>query len=347
MALRVDKYALSTQTYGVPLIAPMKKYTRASGYPQDPAAPGVILMVGHGAGFFKEMWEPIIEDLFKFDDAKHSTPLIREVWGLDCQNHGEACTLNEDILAKNPEILTIWDYAEAFAALYKSGLLGVLDPKKHRVVLCGHSAGAVGITLSTSFFNPPSRVPYHKLILVDPPIWSKKFHGQDSDVYKMVEEMTPVRRDIWKSRDEAKTWLRKRLPWNSWDERVFEKYVEHGIRSLPTAFYPDKTGATLTTHRIAENVAFTGKLYSYDALDRLNQICAHVPVHLVYGENNDMFERELQDSLINPEDGRSFASVRRIEDAGHLVPQEAPTNLAKAIMDILLTPEGERPLSKL
>lgn len=53
MALKVDKYALSTQTYGVPLIAPMKKYTRTSGYPQDPAAAGIILMVGHGAGFCK------------------------------------------------------------------------------------------------------------------------------------------------------------------------------------------------------------------------------------------------------------------------------------------------------
>ena len=39
----------------------------------------------------------------------------------------------------------IWDYADAFATLYNSGLLGHIDPKKHQVVLCGHSAGAVGV----------------------------------------------------------------------------------------------------------------------------------------------------------------------------------------------------------
>ena len=80
-------------------------------------------------------------------------------------------------------------------------------------------------TLSTSYFNPPSRVPYSKLILVDPPIWSKEKDGQDSDVYKMVAEMTPLRRDIWKSSDDAKAWLKSRIPWGTWDERVFDVYV--------------------------------------------------------------------------------------------------------------------------
>ncbi|KAF8972042.1 Alpha/Beta hydrolase protein [Flammula alnicola] len=348
MPLKVEKYALTTQTYGVPLISPMKKYTRASGPPIDPNAPGVILLLGHGAGFFKETWEPTIEDLFQMDDKRSGVPLIREAWGLDCQNHGEACTLNEDILSRNPGVLTIWDYAEAFAMLFKSGLLGTLDPELHQVVLCGHSAGAVGVTLSTSFFNPPSRVPFSKIILVDPPIWSREKDGQDSDVYKMVEEMTPIRRDIWKSFEDASGWLKKRLPWGAWDERVFDAYVKFGLRSLPTAFYPDKTsGTTLTTHRLAENIAFTGKLFAYDALNRLNQICAHVPVHLIFGDNNDMFEREVQDSLINAKEGRTFASITRIEDAGHLVVQEAPTKLAAAILDILAPgpPAVGQPLS--
>jgi hypothetical protein len=139
---------------------------------------------------------------------------------------------------------------------------------------------------------------------VDPPIWGKEKDGQDSEVYKMVSEMTPVRKDIWKSCEDASKWLKKRLPWGSWDDRVFEAYVvrsmslyimtyvywvqKHGLRALPTAFYPDKSGTTLTTHRLAENAAFTGKRFSYDALDRLNQICAFVPVHLIYGDNNDM-----------------------------------------------------------
>lgn len=210
-------------------------------------------------------------------------------------------------------------------------------------------------TLSTSYFNPPSRIPFSRIILVDPPIWSKEKDGQDSEIYKMVEVMTPVRKDIWKSVEDASKWLKARVPWGSWDERVFDAYVvssqlivdkgdsnvqvlqKYGLRSLPTAYYPDKTGTTLTTHRLAENIAFTGKLFSYDALNRLNQICAHVPVHLIFGDNADMLwvihglhylvdyltlacsERPTQESIINPQEGRVFASVTRLEDAGHLV----------------------------
>ncbi|PPQ72403.1 hypothetical protein CVT26_003796 [Gymnopilus dilepis] len=338
-SLNVEKYALTTQTYGVPLICPMKRYTRASSKGIDPQEPGIILLLGHGAGFFKEMWEPTVEDLFKLDETR----LIREAWGLDCQNHGEACTLNEDILSRKPDILTIWDYADAFATLYKSGILGPLNPKVHQVILCGHSAGAVGVTLSTSYFNPPASIPFSSIILVDPPIWSKERDGQDSEIYKMVETMTPIRKDVWKSPEDASKWLKARVPWGSWDERVFDSYVKYGLRSLPTAYYPDKTGTTLTTHRLAENIAFTGKRFSYDALYRLNQICTHVPVHLIFGDNADMFERPTQESIINPQEGRIFASVTRLEDVGHLVVQEAPTKLASAIFDILKTAKPALP----
>jgi hypothetical protein len=78
---------------------------------------------------------------------------------------------------------------------------------------------------SPPYFNPPSRVPFSKLILVDPPIWSKAKDGQEYDVYKMVEEMTPLRRDILKSSDDAKAWRKSRIPWGAWNERVFEVHV--------------------------------------------------------------------------------------------------------------------------
>lgn len=80
-------------------------------------------------------------------------------------------------------------------------------------------------TLSTSYFNPPYRIPYSKLILVDPPIWGREKQDQPSEIFKMVEAMTPIRKDIWKSRDDATKWLSSRMPWGAWDERVLEKYT--------------------------------------------------------------------------------------------------------------------------
>ncbi|KAF9037087.1 Alpha/Beta hydrolase protein [Panaeolus papilionaceus] len=348
--LAVQKYTLTTLTHGTPLMAPMKKYIRASDAEKEGGPEGrVILLLGHGAGFFKETWEPVIEDLFDLDDGKSGKFVVREAWGLDCQNHGEGCTLNEYLFSRNQALLTIWDYADAFASLVKSGLLGNIDPTRHQIVLCGHSAGAVGVTLSTSFFNPPSRLPFAGVILVDPPIFGRLMAGQDSDMYKLVESTTPIRLDTWDTREAATKWFKKRIPWAMWDERVLDVYLKYGLRSLPTAYYPEKTsGVTLTTHRLAENVAFTGKIFSLDAVDRLNQICKHTPVHLIYGDRNDMFEREVQDSLISEAEGRTFASITRLEDVGHLVVQEAPTLLAETLFSILSKMGGSiAPASKL
>ncbi|KAG6918460.1 hypothetical protein DXG01_014087 [Tephrocybe rancida] len=167
--------------------------------------------------------------------------------------------------------------------------------------------------------------------------------GRESEMYKLVEAMTPLRKDVWPSRENAAAWMRNRLPWSSWDPRVLDVYTEYGLQDLPTPYYPDKKGVTLTTHRSGENIAFTGEIFSFHALYRLNQICADLPVHLVYGGENDMFEREVQDTIIDPQEGRKFESVRRLEGVGHLVVQEAPLKLAKAILDILRQTSSSKP----
>ncbi|KAG6826676.1 hypothetical protein H0H87_006724, partial [Tephrocybe sp. NHM501043] len=270
----------------------------------------------------KEIWEPMIEDLLGLDDTLKVTKpgglRIREAWALDCQNHGEAAIVNADILAKDPSVLDIYDYADAFASLYKSGLLGTLNPEFDKVILAGHSAGSVGVTLATSYFNPPSEIPFASLILIDTPIFAPTMQEQETEMYKLVRAMTPERKDRWASREAAIKWMQARPPWTSWDPRVFHVYTKYGLQSLPTPYYPDKEGVTLTTHRTGENIAFTGEKFALSGLYRLNVICSVMPVHLIYGAENDMFDREAQDSIIDPKEGRTFASVTRIEGAGHL-----------------------------
>ncbi|CAA7268726.1 unnamed protein product [Cyclocybe aegerita] len=335
-SLRVEEFVLTTNTHGVDLKAPMKKYTRNTGSATGSNGTGAILLLGHGAGFSKETWEPTIEDLFKLDAGAKGGYIIREAWALDCQNHGDGCILNEGILCIDQSLVNIWDYGNAFATLVKSGLLGAFARDRNPIILCGHSAGAVGVTLATEFFNPPSRLPFSRIVLIEPAMTSKAFDDKESDIYQFVKSTTPTRKDIWKSADAAAAWLKARLPWAAWDERVFDVYVKHGLRALPTAYYPDKmSGVTLTTHRLAENIAFEGKQYASNALNRLNQICVHIPVHLIFGGKNDLFEREAQDSLIDPKESRVFASVTRIEGVGHLVVQEAPTQLATAVFNAL------------
>ncbi|GLB40672.1 putative alpha/beta hydrolase family protein [Lyophyllum shimeji] len=239
------------------------------------------------------------------------------------------------ILVKDPALMDIYDYADAFASLFRSGLLGTLDPALHKVFLVGHSGGAVGVTLATSYFNPPSMIPFAGVILVDPAMSSKSMAGQETEVYKLVAAMTPLRRDLWASREAAARWMRARPPFATWDERVFEIYVKYGLQPLPTPYYPDKQGVTLTTHRSGENVGFTGIKFTYHALYRLNQICEYVPVHLIFGAENDLFSREQQESIVDPKNGRTFASVTWLKGVGHLVVEEAPLKLARSIFAIL------------
>lgn len=41
-------------------------------------------------------------------------------------------------------VLAIYDYAEAFVTLFKSSLLGKIEKGVQKLVVIGHSAGAVG-----------------------------------------------------------------------------------------------------------------------------------------------------------------------------------------------------------
>ena len=50
--------------------------------------------------------------------------------------------------------------------------------------------------------------------------------------------------------------------------------------------------------------------------------CACKPPFISFYTNSILSvssERDVQDSLINPQEGRKFASVTRLEDVGHLV----------------------------
>ncbi|KAG6822059.1 hypothetical protein H0H92_015497, partial [Tricholoma furcatifolium] len=65
-----------------------------------------------------------------------------------------------------------YEYADAFAAFYNSGLLGHLNPNYDKIVLVGHSGGSIAVTLATGYFNPPYKIPFAGLILIDPPLYT-------------------------------------------------------------------------------------------------------------------------------------------------------------------------------
>lgn len=79
-----------------PLVSTVKRYWKSnSPYLNDPEA--LTLVFAHGTGFHKEHWEPVIDDM-RAILGKGAKTRIREIWSIDCPNHGDAAQLNEDAL---------------------------------------------------------------------------------------------------------------------------------------------------------------------------------------------------------------------------------------------------------
>lgn len=57
----------------------------------------LTLILLHSTSFHKETWEPFLEDLFDLVQ-KAGRPSISEAWAIECPNHGESASLNEELL---------------------------------------------------------------------------------------------------------------------------------------------------------------------------------------------------------------------------------------------------------
>lgn len=81
--------------------------------------------------------------------------------------------------------------------------------------------------LATSGY-PPYRLPFSSLIMVDPPMMTQellaKAKTQNTPLLAAVEE-AKMRKDIWPSRDAAREWFSKRLPYKLWTPEVLQLFV--------------------------------------------------------------------------------------------------------------------------
>ncbi|KAF5383442.1 hypothetical protein D9757_006089 [Collybiopsis confluens] len=343
--LEITSLVFETHATGLSLQNSAKCY-RPLG-PRNPAKQGLVLMMAHGTGYNKEHWQPTVEHLFDLDrDSERN--ILREVWAVDVQNHGEAAVLNEDVTRERPEAWSIWDYADAFATLRRDILGSDLSYQENKFVLVAHSASATAAILTTTFFPFPSLHPstFHSLILIEPAIAPNPSFidpARHTPLYRQISKLMASRKDTWLSKDEAKEWMKERIPWGMWDERVLELYVEFGLGKKKGG----EEDVSLRCTRQTETIAYErGIRQSLPGLSQLNLLCtanAHMsgergpvlPIHVIWGDIDDLFSREVKDALEDTEQGRVFTSVRRVADAGHMMVQISPEATAQALWDIL------------
>lgn len=118
----------------------------------------------------------------------------------------------------------------------------------------------------------------HTLVLLDPVI-QRSIHQvdvvssqPDRCVVPRVTQLSTHRRDWWPSRQAAADDFRRNPFYQAWDSRVFDRWVQYGLRDLPTAIYPlcentgvynKKSPVTLRTSRHQEVFTYSRPNYDY------------------------------------------------------------------------------------
>jgi len=327
--------AIASQSYvfdprpNYPLLATAKRYwTTNSPHLSDPDA--VTLIFAHATGFHKEQWEPTLDDLYTLLATNSGSVKVRDMWSIDAPNHGDAAVLNEKALKWGYDPVFGWEeYARVIHAFLTGFGTGVdIDFCSRKLVGIGHSMGAAAFLLSLGY-SP--KLKFECLILCELMAMEQRFTGEPS---RMLVGGAISRRDIWPSSEEAYSLLKARPSWKVWDDRVLKIFVKDGMRSLPTAEYPDRMdGVTLKCSRIQETACYRDPLGHSRAYLTLRSAVHRVPIHMIYGAIDDYLPREVKDDVVNIGAGgeRNLASLARVEGAGHLIIQMNPRGLAQKI----------------
>lgn len=101
------------------------------------------------------------------------------------------------------------------------------------IVGVGHSMG--GAQLAYLALLHPRLI--ETLILIDPVIQRMvSLTGNVSPAFSSAQ-----RRDRWPSREEASKAMLRNKFYQAWDPRVFDRWIKHGLRDLPTRLYPESS----------------------------------------------------------------------------------------------------------
>lgn len=116
----------------------------------------------------------------------------------------------------------------------------------------------------------------HTLVLLDPVIQRQTTQLDPLEIARQnltinkTTQLSTYRRDQWPSRKAAADSFQRNPFYQAWDPRVLKRWIQYGLRDLPTAIYPlppnnnpssDETPVTLTTSRHQEVFTFSRPNY--------------------------------------------------------------------------------------
>ncbi|KAL2843371.1 Alpha/beta hydrolase family-domain-containing protein [Aspergillus pseudoustus] len=257
-----------------------------------PATGDVTLIGAHANGFPKELYEPLWDDIH--DRLRLHKRRIRAIWIADVVQQGQSGVLNESIVGDDP---SWFDHGRDMLFLLNQFQDQIPQP----IIGVGHSMG--GMQLSHLALMHPAL--FEALILVDPVI-------QRQNPSRKYALPSTYRRDLWPSRDEAAKNFQTNKFYRTWDPRVLEKWVEYGLRDLPTNLHPapsnpgsGQPAVTLTTTKAQELFTFLRSSY----VDERSGLPRGVPQEEMHPEDIDGF------SFYRPEPAQIFRRLPELKPA--------------------------------
>ncbi|KAF2964676.1 hypothetical protein GQX73_g8903 [Xylaria multiplex] len=212
--------------------------------------PGDVTVIGaHANGFPKEVYEPLWAD-FHTESKKHGFR-IRGIWIADVAHQGQSGLLNKDRLGNDPS----W-YDHARDLLYMTNVFRAEMPRP--IIGIGHSFGSSILTCLSLIH---ARL-FSALILLDPVI-----HRSLPTLAGAVDmtRLSTFRRNTWPTQDAAAAAFRRSPYYSTWDPRVLDSWIAHGVCKVPGDASGDKV--TLLTSRDQEVFSYFRPLYPYMRAD--------------------------------------------------------------------------------
>ncbi|GJJ08206.1 hypothetical protein Clacol_002414 [Clathrus columnatus] len=299
MTYRVDTISLQQELKGLVSLA-------AHYVPEVTSRDGFTLVFVHSTSNHKEQWEIIVSNLFKLHPG-----LVNDAWALDWQNHVSGyLKLSHDLNRLLIEALN--DYADVVRQLLESphladknvvGIVTMFFPK------------LLGIFQVTLPIPPLKRIVLFEPVYIIPPV---------------MEKDERILRGVLNKRVEASQWARKRMPWRTWDERMFNCYMKYGFRNVSSDFEEVTLNCALEQEADAYSPnmpVLCGQLYS--------KLCSTYSVHGIFGDRPEMYSNKIRDMFYDGQDGRVMTSAQIIPRAGHLLVQEHPDTSAQMIANAL------------
>ncbi|KAJ5712273.1 Abhydrolase domain-containing protein mpaH [Penicillium malachiteum] len=204
----------------------------------NPQPGDVTILAAHANGFPKELYEPLWEEIHA--RAKQSGFRIRSVWMADVAHQGESGIINEDSLGNDP---SWFDHPRDLLHLVNVKAAEMPRP----IIGIGHSFGGAHLT-QLSLMHPRLM---HTLVLLDPVVQphSTQLDGFSREENKRViaktTQLSTYRRDIWPSRQAAAEGFKRSPFYQAWDPRVLDRWVQYGLRDLPTAIHPSNNPSNI------------------------------------------------------------------------------------------------------